>query len=93
MSVGRAGAGGRLEVVLLANGAALARSRGSKQAQVGRLVRSSLPAGTVTFTVALDAKARRVLRARRRLALTVRVLLTPTHGSAVTILRSVLLHA
>jgi plastocyanin len=93
VSVSRNGAGGRLEVVLLAKGAALAKPGGSARAQVGRLVRTSLGAGTVPFVVALDARARRVLHDRRRLALTVRIVLTPSHGPAVTIVRSVVLHA
>ncbi len=59
----------------------------------GRLVRSSRASGVVSFAVALDAKARRALQDRRRLALTVRVLLTSKQGSPVTIVRSVVLDA
>jgi hypothetical protein len=90
--VSQAGAGGRLEVDLLAKSASLARSGHSTQVQVGRLARSSLRAGTVPFAVLLDAKGRYALSSHRRLALTVKIVLTPVGGSAVTITRSVLLH-
>ncbi len=80
--------GARLEVELLAQGASLAKvKRGSSR--VGRLVRSSAPAGTVSFTVALDAQAKRALRHRHKLALTVKIVLTPKHGTAMTLTRSV----
>jgi plastocyanin len=93
LGVSQVGAGGELEVVLLAGGASPARPGHPTQVRVGRLVRSSLHAGTVSFTVPLGAKAKGALRSRRRLSLTVRIRLTPAHGSAVTITRTVLLHA
>jgi plastocyanin len=93
VAVAQAGAGARLEVDLLARNASLARAARPAQVQVGRLVRPSLPAGRATFTVTLDAKARRALRAHGRLALTVRIVLTPKRGSALTVARSTLLHA
>ncbi|MGD0453803.1 MAG: hypothetical protein ABSB69_09395 [Solirubrobacteraceae bacterium] len=89
VDVSQAGAGGRLEVELLALSASLASAGHSAHVQVGRVVRASLQAGTVTFTVALDARARHALRVHRRLALSVRIVLSPAHGSAVTITRSV----
>jgi plastocyanin len=92
IEVSRAGAGARLEVDLLAARASLARVAGSAQVRVGRLVRRSLPAGRISFTVPLDAWARRALRSHRRLALTVEVLLAPRHGSATRVARTVLLH-
>jgi hypothetical protein len=93
VAVSQAGAGGRLEVELLARNASLASAPRPAQVQVGRLVRSSLRAGTATFTVTLDAKARHALRIHGHLALTVKIVLTPQRGSAVTITRSVVLHA
>jgi plastocyanin len=92
VAVSQAGAGGRLEVDLLARSASLAGARHRPLARVGRLVRPSLRAGIVSFTVVLNAKARRALRLHRRLALTVRISLSPLHGSAVTVARSVVLH-
>lgn len=91
VDVSRAGVGGRLEVDLLARRAALA-SAARAQTRIGRLVRSSLSAGVVHFTVALNARAKRALRSHRRFALTVAVTLTPVHGSAVKIRRSLVLH-
>jgi hypothetical protein len=69
--------GARLEVELLA--------------RVGRLVRSAAPAGTVSFKVPLDAAAKRALRRHHKLALTVRIVLTPVHGAAVTLTRGLVL--
>jgi hypothetical protein len=63
------------------------------QVRVGRLVRSSLQAGALSFSVALNARARRALGRHGRLALTVLIVLMPAHGSAVTITRSVVVHA
>jgi plastocyanin len=88
------GAGGRLEVDLLATRAALAR-RGHrpKQVIVGRLVRASVPAGKVAFSVSLSARAKSALRRHHKLAVTVKVTLTPPMGSPVTATRSIVLHA
>ncbi len=87
------GAGGRLELQLLATRASLASARQPARLQVGRTVRSSLPAGTVTFAVALSAKARHALRVHRRLSLTVKIMLSSAHGPSATITRSVVVHA
>jgi hypothetical protein len=91
VDVAQGGAGGRLEVELLAARASLASTGHSAQVQVGRAVRASLRTGTVTFTVALDTRARHALRAHRRLALSVRIVLVPAHGAAATITRHVVL--
>ena len=92
VKVSRAGAGGRLEVDLLAKGASLAGAH-LAQLRVGRLVRSSLRAGTVSFTVPLSAKAKRALARHGRLALGVKIVLKPATGTAVAIIRSVVLYA
>ncbi len=81
--------GARLEVELLAQGASLAKVKRGGSSRVGRLVRSSAPAGAVSFTVSLDAQAKRALRHRHKLALTVKIVLTPVHGAAVILTRSV----
>ncbi|HXB37621.1 MAG TPA: hypothetical protein VNU75_07945 [Acidimicrobiales bacterium] len=83
--------GARLEVELLAQGASLAKVKRLHGSRVGRLVRSSAPAGTVSFTVALDAAAKRALRRHHKLALVVKIVLTPVHGTAVTLTRSLVL--
>jgi plastocyanin len=92
VAVSEAGAGGRLEVDLLAKSASLSAHRASR-VRVGRLLRSALHAGALPFAVALDAKARRTLHAHRRLALTVRLVLSPAQGAATSVVRSVLLHS
>jgi hypothetical protein len=81
--------GARLEVELLAQGASLAKVRRPGSSRVGRFVRSSAPAGKVPFTVSLDAAAKLALRHRHKLALTVKIVLTPKHGAAITLTRSV----
>jgi plastocyanin len=93
VTVSGTGAGGRLEIDLMAKGASFTGGGRAAQVRVGRLVRSSIQAGTVSFKVLLSGKARRALRAHRRLALAVRISLSPPHGSTVRIARSVVLHA
>jgi plastocyanin len=88
-----ADAGARLEVELLAPRASLAKVKRSSSSRVGRLVRAAAPVGKISFTVALDAAAKRALRRHHKLALTARIVLTPAHGAAVTIVRSVLLRS
>jgi plastocyanin len=88
-----ADAGARLEVELLAPRASLAKVRRSSGSRVGRLVRSATPSGRVSFAVALNAVAKRALHHHHKLALTARIVLTPAHGAAVTIIRSILLRS
>jgi plastocyanin len=88
-----AGAGARLEVDLLAKGAALSRARRSARVPVGRLVRSALKVGGAAFAVPLSRKGRAALRRHGRLALTVRITLTPAHGARVSVSRIVIMHA
>lgn len=90
--VSQAGSGGRLEVVLLAAGASLSKG-GHRTVRVGRLVRSSLKAGSVPFSVSLSPRAKSALRRRRRLPLTLKVTLTPLHGAAAKLTRRIVLHA
>jgi hypothetical protein len=93
IEVSRAGTGGRLEVGLFAAGAVLAKAGRPAPVRVGRLVRLSLPAGSVSFSVPLNAKGRAALRRHRRLVLTVNATLTPLHGAAVTAARRVAVRA
>jgi hypothetical protein len=88
-----AAVGGRLEVTLLASSASLAGASHAQRVRVGRVVRSSLHAGTLSFTVALDATGAHALRIRGHLALSVKIVLSPVHGDALTIARSVVLRA
>jgi hypothetical protein len=97
IEVSQAGVGGRLEVGLSAAGASLVKAghskRHSKQMRVGRLMLSSLKAGNVSFSVPLSTKGKAALRHHRRLALTVKITLTPLHGAAVTVTRGVVMQA
>jgi plastocyanin len=92
VTVAAAGAGGRLEVELLAKGASIAGEHAASQVRVGSLARSSVKAGKVFFTVGLDAAGRRALRRHHSLTLTVKVALTPVHGKAGVVRHSVVLH-
>jgi plastocyanin len=89
LELSQAGSGGRLEVALYATRASLAGAGNRTRVRVGRLSRPSLKAGLVSFTVPLTARARSALRHHRRLALTVQIVLTPTHGAAVKVTRAV----
>jgi plastocyanin len=93
IKVSQAGSGGRLEVDLFASGTSLAKAGHPVQVRIGRLVRSSLKAGNLPFSVPLTAKGKDTLSRHRRLALTVKITLTPLHGAAVTITRGVVVHA
>lgn len=85
-------AGARLEVDLVAAATSLGRAEHGTQV-VGRTVSASVAAGRRSFSVKLDAKARRALQRRHRLALKVMITLTPTAGQARTVTKSVALHA
>jgi hypothetical protein len=92
LQISKAGAGDRLEVDLLATAASLAKA-GHATRVVGRFVSASVSAGQRPFSVKLNAKARRALKRHHRLALKVKITLTPAGGEALTITRSVILHA
>jgi plastocyanin len=93
VAISAAGAGGRLEVDLLATTASLARAGQAGRVRVGKLVRSSLASGTVSFSVALNARARGALRRHRHLKLSVKLIITPAGGAAVTVTRRVTVNA
>ncbi len=92
LQISKAGEGGRLEVDLLATTASLAKAGHATQV-VGQFVSASVSAGRRPFSVKLDAKARQALKRHHRLALKVKITLTPAGGEALTITRSVILHA
>jgi hypothetical protein len=81
-----------LEVDLFAARRALtAAARGL--VRVGRLVRTSLHAGIVRFSVSLDAAARQALARHRRLVLIVELGLASPRGVRAAARRRVVLHA
>jgi plastocyanin len=92
LEIGKAGAGGRLEIDVLAKRASLAKAKRSPRVRVGRFVRGSVSAGEVPFVVKLDAAARRALLRHRRLALLVRITLTPSYGEPFTVTRAIVVH-
>ncbi|MDQ6811626.1 MAG: plastocyanin/azurin family copper-binding protein [Actinomycetota bacterium] len=92
LDISRAAAGGRLEVELFAKSASLATARHGVRVRVGRLVRSSVSAGRVSLSVRLDPKARRAIKRRGRLAVTVKIVLRPVRGASLTVIRSVVEH-
>jgi plastocyanin len=59
---------------------AWAKLTSRKAVRIGRWLKRSAPAGRVTFSVPLIAKARHTLTRRHRLAVTVRIALTPPGG-------------
>jgi plastocyanin len=79
-----AGSESKIHVELLTKGAA---------APLGKLIRSSLHGGKLTFALRLSAMGEGALRRHRHLTLTVKITLTPLHGAAVTVTRGVIVHA
>ena len=92
LKVSQAGSGGRLEVALFAARASLAGYHHVAPVRVGRLVRSSVRPGTVSFSVPLSVRGKTALRAHRRLRLTVKIGVTAPQASATTVTRVVILH-
>jgi hypothetical protein len=80
LSVSSAAVGGRLRIELFAKGVAT---------PVGKLARSALKVGKLTFAVPLTTKGKAMLRAQAKLALTVKITLTPPQGPAVSVTRRV----
>jgi plastocyanin len=93
LDVAQSGARGKLEVDLLAKSASLAAAHRSGSVRVGRFVHASVSIGTVPFSVALTSRGKSALRRHHRLALSVKITLTPARGAAVTITRSVTLRS
>jgi hypothetical protein len=83
--------GSRLLARAFARRGALSGGRSALQVQIGRQLRSSVGATRVTFATALSATARRALRRNGRLAISLRLTVTPAHGAAYTATRTVVL--
>lgn len=90
IGIGFSGSGGRVEIDLLAKPKVLG-AHGSKPVVVGRFVRGSLPAGTLSFSASLSAKAKAALRRHGRLTLSAKVTLTPSDGSVARLTRTLTL--
>jgi hypothetical protein len=92
LQISKAGVGDRLEVDLLATTASLAKA-GHTTEVVGRFESATVSTGQQSFSVKLDARARKTLKRHHRLVLEVKITLTPVHGEATSITRSVTVHA
>jgi plastocyanin len=90
IGVGRSGAGGRLQIDLLAKPGLLG-GHGSKPIVVAHFVRSSTASGTLSFSLVLSAQAKSALRRRGRLALSAKVTLTPSAGAVARMTRTLTL--
>jgi plastocyanin len=93
VDLSQASVGGRLEVTLLASRASLSAAQRPATSRVGRLVRSASRAGRIAFAVSLKRAARKALRSKKKLPLTVQVVVTPSGQAALTLKRGVVLHA
>jgi hypothetical protein len=90
LQIAKVGAGDRLEVDLLASTASLAKA--GHTTRVGRFVNNAVSAGRLSFAVKLNARARKALKRHHRLKLEVKITLTPAHGEAMSITKSVTVH-
>jgi plastocyanin len=84
LTIPSAGAGGRLEVDLLAK-------LGSSKVRVGQLVRRSIAAGPLRFSLAPTGRGLRALRKRGSLKVTMLVKLAPLSGTASSVSRALTL--
>ena len=74
----------RLEVGVWVPKSKLSGGKSHKAVRIGRFVKASTAAGSVRFSITVNAKARKVLKRARRLAVTVSVALTPPRGHKLT---------
>ena len=81
--------GSRLDVRLSARRKALSATRQSGSVSVGRLSRTSVGGRRVEFAVKLSSAAKRALRRDGRLAITLRLTVTPASGDAYVATRKV----
>lgn len=92
IALSQAAAGGKLEIQLLARRAALLGAGRSGTMRVGKLIRSHLNAGRLSFRVSLKRVARIALRGSERLALTVRITVRAPSQEPLKLKRGVVLH-
>jgi plastocyanin len=86
-------AGSRLLARAFARRGALSGGRSTLQVQVARQLRSSVGAARVSFSLPLNAAARRALRRNGRLAISLRLTVDPPTGTTYTAARTVILRA
>jgi plastocyanin len=83
--------GSRLLARAFARRGAVYGGRSRLPVEVGRQLRTHVSATTVTFATALGATARRALRRNGRLAISLRLTVTPAEGKSYTATRAVVL--
>ncbi len=81
-SIEVAQAGSRLEIELLAPSASIATA--ARSVVVGHLLKAKVSAGRFSFKIAPSGRLQSVLTRRGQIALTVRIVLTPPHGTRLT---------
>jgi plastocyanin len=81
LTIGPEAAGGTLTITLSAK-------LGGHRLRVGRLQRTYVNQGAQRWSIALSPRAQRALRAKRRLAVMVRIALTPPGGSPLVVTRT-----
>jgi plastocyanin len=86
-------AGSRLLARAFARRRALVGGSSSRQVAVGRSLKSAVGPGRVSFRVSLTATARRALRRNGRLAISLRLTVTPPEGTKYTATRAVVLRS
>lgn len=92
IALSEASSGGRLAIDLLSRRAPLLGAGHAGTMRVGRLVRSNLRPGRLSFAVSLKRFARRALKREKDLPLTVRITLAPPGQKALKLTRKVVLH-
>jgi hypothetical protein len=84
-------AGSRLLAQAFARRRALSGGRSNRQVQVGRQSRSGVGGARVAFAVRLNSAARRALRRNGRLAISLRLTVTPPLANAYKVTRTLVL--
>lgn len=82
-------AGSRLLTRAFARRRALSGGTSTRQVEVGRRLGRSVGPGRVAFSLTLNAAARRALRRNRRLAISLRLTVTPPTGAAYSATRAI----
>jgi plastocyanin len=90
LKISSAGGGGALRIELRARRSALGVAGGGTM-RIAPLVRSTVQAGRRPFSIPVKAAASRALRSQGRLAVTLKVVVTPPDGGAETVTRKVVL--
>jgi hypothetical protein len=89
-SIASVTAGSALSIEITAKPSAL-KTSATKPVRVGRSVKNDLPSGTAKFSIKLSSRALKAIKKKGKLALTVKIKLTPPGGAAAKATKSVTL--